>query len=75
MTLEGVPYRRFSHGWGWDPILKDDDRGRVRGLTTAAGVWLTAAIGVAAGMGREASAIVSTLIALVILSALRRATQ
>jgi hypothetical protein len=19
MTVEGVPYRRFSHGWGWDP--------------------------------------------------------
>ena len=39
-------------------ILKDDDRGRVKGLTTAAGIWLTAAIGVAAGMGREATAVV-----------------
>ena len=19
MTVEGGPYRRFSHGWGWDP--------------------------------------------------------
>jgi putative Mg2+ transporter-C (MgtC) family protein len=38
----------------------------VRGLTTAAGLWLTAAIGVAAGMGRESTAILSTLIALMI---------
>ena len=36
---------------GTGTILKDDEHGRVRGLTTAAGVWLTAAIGVAAGMG------------------------
>ena len=21
MTVEGVPYRRFSHGWGWDPMI------------------------------------------------------
>src|SRR5262245_50415186 len=20
MTVEGVPYRRFSHGWGWEPF-------------------------------------------------------
>ncbi len=53
-------------------ILKDDDRGRVRGLTTAAAVWLTAAIGVAAGMGREATAVVSTLLALVILGVIPR---
>jgi putative Mg2+ transporter-C (MgtC) family protein len=56
---------------GAGTILKDDEHGRVHGLTTAAGVWLTAAIGVAAGMGREASAIVSTALALIILSAVR----
>jgi putative Mg2+ transporter-C (MgtC) family protein len=39
-----------------------------KGMTTAAGIWLTAAIGVAAGMGREATAILSTLLALGILS-------
>lgn len=39
-----------------------------RGLTTAAGIWVTAAIGMAAGMGRELTAVLSTLIALVILS-------
>ena len=39
-----------------------------RGLTTAAGIWLTAAIGIAAGMGREMTAVLSTLLALFILS-------
>jgi putative Mg2+ transporter-C (MgtC) family protein len=57
---------------GAGTILKDDDQGRIRGLTTAAGVWLTAAVGVAAGMGREASAVLGTVLALLILSALPR---
>ncbi|MOA33785.1 putative Mg(2+) transport ATPase [compost metagenome] len=39
----------------------------VKGLTTAAGLWMTAAIGVAAGMGREATAVISTLLALLVL--------
>jgi putative Mg2+ transporter-C (MgtC) family protein len=39
-----------------------------RGLTTAAGIWVTAAIGMAAGMGRESTAILTTLLALIILS-------
>ena len=55
---------------GAGTILKDDDHREVRGLTTAAGVWLTAAIGVAAGMGRVGSAVLSTALALVILSML-----
>ena len=38
-----------------------------KGLTTAAGLWLTAAIGVAAGLGRESTAVRSALIALVML--------
>jgi hypothetical protein len=43
----------------------------VRRLTTAASLWLAAVVGVSAGMGREATAILSTLIALVILAGLR----
>lgn len=39
-----------------------------RGLTTAAGIWVTAAIGMAAGMGRESTAVLSTVIALLVLS-------
>ncbi|KIU52956.1 MULTISPECIES: MgtC/SapB family protein [Pseudomonas] len=46
---------------------KEDDAGHVKGLTTAAGLWMTAAIGVAAGMGREATALVSTVLALLVL--------
>jgi putative Mg2+ transporter-C (MgtC) family protein len=40
-----------------------------RGLTTAAGIWVTAAIGIAAGMGRESTAVLSALLALFIFSA------
>lgn len=39
-----------------------------RGLTTAASIWVTAAIGVAVGIGRESTAVLSTIIALIILS-------
>lgn len=43
-----------------------------KGLTTAAGIWLTAAIGVAAGFGREALAVLSTLLALLVLALVPR---
>lgn len=56
---------------GAGAILKSSDDQQVRGLTTAASIWLTAAVGIAAGMGREATAVVSTLFALLILFALR----
>lgn len=39
-----------------------------RGLTTAAGIWVTAAIGMAAGMGRESTAVLSTIVFLFVLS-------
>ena len=52
---------------GAGTILKDGDSDRVRGLTTAAGIWLTAAIGMAAGLGREATAVFSTALALGVL--------
>ena len=39
----------------------------MQGLTTAAGIWMTAAIGVACGLGREAIALLATLLAIVIL--------
>lgn len=45
-------------------ILKGVNPGHVKGLTTAAGLWMTAAIGIAAGMGREATAVLSTVLAL-----------
>ncbi len=56
---------------GAGAILKSQSENQITGLTTAAGVWLTAAIGVAAGMGREGTAVLSALFALVILSLLK----
>ena len=55
---------------GAGTILKGDAEGQVKGLTTAAGIWLTAAIGVAAGLGREATAVLSTVLALAVLWAI-----
>nr|WP_314872735.1 MgtC/SapB family protein [uncultured Pseudomonas sp.] len=55
---------------GAGTILKGNgkDPSHVKGLTTAAGLWMTAAIGTAAGMGREATALISTILALLVLS-------
>lgn len=52
---------------GAGTILKGDGDNQVKGLTTAAGIWLTAAIGVAAGLGHEATAVLSTVLALAVL--------
>ncbi|MGI4719645.1 MAG: MgtC/SapB family protein [Janthinobacterium lividum] len=60
---------------GAGAILKHHQRDDVKGVTTAASVWLTAAVGIAAGMGREATAVLSALFALVILSILRIKTK
>src|SRR5688572_8730976 len=51
-------------------ILKQRAEEQIQGLTTAAGLWLTAAIGVAVGLGRETSAVLGTGLALVILALL-----
>lgn len=57
---------------GAGTILKGNgnDPSHVKGLTTAAGLWMTAAIGTAAGMGREATALISTVMALLVLSSM-----
>lgn len=57
---------------GAGTILKGTSPRDVQGLTTAAGIWLTAAIGVSAGLGHEATAVLTTLFALVILSVMAR---
>jgi len=57
---------------GAGAIVKDSRGGEVQGLTTAASIWITAAIGIAAGLGREASAVLGAVLAFVILSALSR---
>ena len=45
---------------------------QVQGLTTAAGLWMTAAIGMACGLGREATAVLSALLALAVLQLVPR---
>ena len=52
---------------GAGAIIKRGSEEDVQGLTTAAGVWMTAAIGIACGLGRETTAVLSTLLALVVL--------
>ncbi len=52
---------------GAGAILKGHDEKDLKGLTTAAGIWVTAAIGVAAGLGRESLAILCTFLALLVL--------
>lgn len=49
-------------------ILKGSSGDDVHGLTTAASLWMTAAIGMAAGLGRESTAVLSTLLLLAILA-------
>ena len=57
---------------GAGAIVKGNREEDIQGLTTAAGLWLTAAIGIAAGTGREASAILGAVLAFLILSSLAR---
>jgi putative Mg2+ transporter-C (MgtC) family protein len=57
---------------GAGTILKQNQPEQIHGLTTAAGLWLTAAVGIAAGLGREASAILATVLAFIILSLMPR---
>jgi putative Mg2+ transporter-C (MgtC) family protein len=57
---------------GAGAVLKLSDEGRIHGLTTAASIWVTAAVGMAAGLGRIGTALVATVFMLVVLSTLRR---
>jgi putative Mg2+ transporter-C (MgtC) family protein len=54
---------------GAGTILKRDDEGEIKGLTTAASIWLTAAVGAASGAGQGWIAATGVAIAFVILSA------
>ncbi|WP_141327237.1 MgtC/SapB family protein [Myxococcus sp. AB025B] len=47
------------------------DQGHVKGLTTAANLWLTASVGLAVGMGFHWAAVTTVVIALVALAGLR----
>jgi putative Mg2+ transporter-C (MgtC) family protein len=53
---------------GAGSILKLNDERYVQGLTTSAGIWMTAAIGIAVGLGSLGLAIIATIAAYFILS-------
>ena len=57
---------------GGGAILKGDNENEVRGLTTAASLWMATAIGAATGFGHLGVAFVGTLITWIILSVLLR---
>src|ERR687895_2261332 len=73
MSLEGLSrvIQGIITGIGFigaGSILKLSEERDVQGLTTAAGVWMTAAVGVAVGLGSLGVAMLSTIFALIILS-------
>lgn len=77
MGISGADVTRVMQGivsgigfLGAGAILKLDAEERIQGLTTAAGIWATAAIGMAAGMGMEMVALITTLAALAVVSTL-----
>jgi putative Mg2+ transporter-C (MgtC) family protein len=55
---------------GAGTIVKFSDKAEVKGLTTAAGIWLTAGVGVACGLGEFWLAIIATVLAWLVLTPL-----
>lgn len=77
--IEGEAVTRVMQGivsgigfLGAGAILRRNRGDRVEGLTTAAGIWMTAAIGMAAGMGQEMVAAITTVVALIVFTVLPR---
>jgi putative Mg2+ transporter-C (MgtC) family protein len=57
---------------GGGAILKLTSEREIHGLTTAAGIWMTAAASAAAGLGQIAVAFVGTVFGLLVLSLIQR---
>ncbi len=53
---------------GAGSILKINEERDIQGLITAAGIWMTAAIGVAVGLGTLGLAILATILTLIVLT-------
>ena len=53
---------------GAGSILKLSEAREIRGLTTAAGLWMTAAIGVAVGVGAIGLAVIGTIFTVIVLA-------
>jgi putative Mg2+ transporter-C (MgtC) family protein len=76
-TREGEAISRVIQGiasgigfLGAGTILKLDQKQQVKGLTTASSIWLSAALGTAAGLGEYALATASAIISLFVLGVL-----
>lgn len=52
-------------------ILRDSSARRVRGLTTAATVWVTAALGIACGLGAWRTVVIAMILTFVLLLGVR----
>jgi len=61
-TIQGIGFP------GAGAIIVGTATQNVQGLTTAASIWAAAGIGVAAGLGVESTAVLSTVVALIILA-------
>ena len=53
---------------GAGSILKLSKEREIKGLTTAAGLWMTAAIGIAVGLGALGLAVIGTIVTLLVLA-------
>ena len=60
---------------GAGAILKREEKGEIEGLTTAAGIWMTAAMGLAVGLGRFGLALISVFFAWFVLAVIKRTEQ
>jgi putative Mg2+ transporter-C (MgtC) family protein len=56
---------------GAGSILKISEEREIQGLTTAAGIWMTAAIGMVVGLGSLGVALLSTCLTLIVLAVAR----
>jgi putative Mg2+ transporter-C (MgtC) family protein len=52
----------------WHELISGLPDRHIKGLTTAAGLWITAAIGIAVGLGVLGVAIIGTLLTVIVLS-------
>lgn len=75
MSSDGVSrvIQGISTGIGFigaGAILKLSDTREIQGLTTAAGIWMTAAIGVAVGLGSLGLAVLGTVLTWLVLASM-----
>jgi putative Mg2+ transporter-C (MgtC) family protein len=60
---------------GGGAILKKAEEHEVEGLTTAAGIWMTSAVGIAVGLGRYGAAAIGVVLTVIILGVVGAVTR